>query len=109
MLTGRRLGGGARRVLRRGGAGGLRGLRLVNTERVATVFKQDYYAVKSHFGAVRVVCAASGRSTRSARRHGDTEIGFEAGLRAASAIKEGRAGIEEERASKRDGNCCRDV
>ena len=68
----------------------MRGLRPVNTRRAATVFKQDYYAVKSHFAAARVGCVASGRSTRSARRHGDTEIGFEAGVRAASSIEEGR-------------------
>ena len=66
----------------------MRGLRPVNTRRAATVFKKDYYAVKSHFGAVRVGCTASGRLTRSARRHGDTEIGFEAGLRTASSIEE---------------------
>ena len=34
--------------------------------------------------AARVHRVASGRSTRSARRLGDTEIGFEVGLRAAS-------------------------
>ena len=40
-------------------------------------------------------CPASGRLTRSARRHGDTERGFEAGLRPASStirpLREGRA------------------
>ena len=102
-----------------GSAAAIRILRPVNTERAATVFKQDYYAVKSHLAAARAGCMASSRLTRSARRHGDTEIGFEAGLRAASSIEEGRAsksdghrrvtGIEEERESKRDGNCCRDV
>ena len=107
MLTGRRLGGLAASCGGAARAGCAASARSVSP--AATVLKQDYYAVKSHFGAVRVGCMASGRLTRSARRHGDMEIGFEAGLRAASAIKEGRAGIEEERASKRDGNCCRDV
>ena len=40
--------------------------------------------------AARVQRVASGRSTRSARRLGDTEIGFEVGLRAASPTGEGR-------------------
>ena len=40
--------------------------------------------------AARVHRVASGRSTRSARRLGDTEIGFEVGLRAASPTGEGR-------------------
>ena len=40
--------------------------------------------------AARVHRVASGRSTRSARRLGDTEIGFVVGLRAASPTGEGR-------------------
>ena len=40
--------------------------------------------------AARVHRVASGRSTRSARRLGDTEIGFEVGLHAASPTGEGR-------------------
>ena len=40
--------------------------------------------------AARVHRVPSGRLTRSARSHGDTEIGFKVGLRAASPIEEGR-------------------
>ena len=40
--------------------------------------------------AARVHRVASGRLTRSARRLGDTEIGFEVGSRAASSTGEGR-------------------
>ena len=56
--------------------------RLVDGGRVATCCDRG--------GAARVGYVASGRSTRSARRHGDTEIGFEVGLRAASSTGEGR-------------------
>ena len=40
--------------------------------------------------AARVHRVASGRLTRSARSHGDTEMGFEVGSRAASPTGEGR-------------------
>ena len=58
--------------------------------------------------AARVHRVASGRSTRSARRLGDTEIGFEAGLRAASPTGEGREMIGlSYRSSTREGRACR--
>ena len=58
--------------------------------------------------AARVHRVASGRSTRSARRLGDTEIGFEVGLRAASPTGEGREMIGlSYRSSTREGRACR--
>ena len=54
--------------------------------------------------AARVQRVASGRLTRSARSHGDTEIGFEVGLRAASSTGEGREMIGlSYRSSTREG------